>query len=379
MPLRDLLKKKEKEAEESHRIVSPYPPQIRPSDITFLRTDSTTQELISPPSFPQDEWPRRESPTEHKRRSRFRTISDASSHVSAGSTRSSNKSEKRLSDRLHLRRGSAASSVHSVHVPQDLPDIVDLDGAAELDDRQAQWEQRATLLAKVNAESFSGASNSGEGSLGVARLSLDSRSQDLRRSRSASISISDPAGDENIHEAIRLHEQGDLARSTAMFGRLADPHGANNALSQVLYGLALRHGWGIAANPTLAVKFLSTAAAHTAEIEQLALNAGMKKGGAAKGELVLAIFELANCFRNGWGVPKDAVAAKQYYETAANLGDTDACNEVAWCYLEGFGTPKDKFASAKYYRQAEKMGSKTMGNSWYVQKISIWKDKYNPK
>lgn len=40
----------------------------------------------------------------------------------------------------------------------------------------------------------------------------------------------------------------------------------------------------------------------------------MKKGGAAKGELVLAIFELANCFRYGWGVEKDAVAAKQVSE-----------------------------------------------------------------
>lgn len=50
----------------------------------------------------------------------------------------------------------------------------------------------------------------------------------------------------------------------------------------------------------------------------------------------------------------------QYYETAANLGDTgesdeselklnkhntnvtDAMNEIAWCYLEGFGCKKDK-------------------------------------
>lgn len=32
----------------------------------------------------------------------------------------------------------------------------------------------------------------------------------------------------------------DLERSTQMFGQLADPHGANNPLSQVLYGLALR-------------------------------------------------------------------------------------------------------------------------------------------
>lgn len=36
------------------------------------------------------------------------------------------------------------------------------------------------------------------------------------------------------------------------------------------------------------------------------------------------------------------MAAKHYYETAANLGDTDAMNEVAWCYLEGFGCKKDK-------------------------------------
>jgi hypothetical protein len=90
------------------------------------------------------------------------------------------------------------------------------------------------------------------------------------------------------------------------------------------------------------VHFLSMAAANSAEVERLALGAGMKKGGAAKGELVLAMYELANCFRNGWGIKKDAAAAKQYYETAANLGDTDAMNEVAWCYTEGFGTKKDK-------------------------------------
>lgn len=68
----------------------------------------------------------------------------------------------------------------------------------------------------------------------------------------------------------------------------------------------------------------------------------MKKGGAAKGELVLAMYELANSFRHGWGVEKDLVAARSYYETAANLGDTDAMNEVARCYEEGSGGKKDK-------------------------------------
>ena len=68
----------------------------------------------------------------------------------------------------------------------------------------------------------------------------------------------------------------------------------------------------------------------------------MKKGGAAKGELVLAIYELGNCFRHGWGVNKDPLAARSYYETAANLGDVDSMNEVAWCYEHGFGGKKDK-------------------------------------
>jgi len=103
-----------------------------------------------------------------------------------------------------------------------------------------------------------------------------------------------------------------------------------------------RHAWGIEANQEQAVHYLSLAASNSAEVEKVALESGVKKGGAAKGELVLAMYELANCFRNGWGIKKDPAAAKQYYETAANLGDTDAMNEVAWCYVEGFGTKKDK-------------------------------------
>ena len=70
-------------------------------------------------------------------------------------------------------------------------------------------------------------------------------------------------------------------------------------------------------NPTEAVSYLTAAASNAASIEELALKAGMKKGGAAKGELVLAIFELANCFRHGWGVKVDKYAAKQVSEELA--------------------------------------------------------------
>lgn len=249
-----------------------------------------------------------------------------------------------------------------MNIPEDLPQIEDEQGGDEKD-REAAWEKRATVLVQKNPQLAQSSST---------RSQTDLKPGQMLRSRSSS-SVGDQQDDTNIQEAIRLHEAGDLERSTEMFGHLADPNGANNPLSQVLYGLALRHGWGCIKDESRAVTYLSAAASNSADVESEALRAGIKKGGAAKGELVLAIFELANCFRHGWGVDKDPAAARQYYETAANLGDLDAMDQVAWCYLEGFGGKKDKFKAAKYLRLAEKNGGPTVGNSW------IWKDKYDPK
>ncbi len=42
---------------------------------------------------------------------------------------------------------------------------------------------------------------------------------------------------------------------------------------------------------------------------------------------------------------KDIVAARTFYECAANLGDTDAMNEVARLYEEGKGGKKDRVSA----------------------------------
>ncbi|TAQ83329.1 hypothetical protein B7494_g8350 [Chlorociboria aeruginascens] len=379
MPLRSLLKKnKKKEAKVAERDVSPEAdPDFTSPTFTFMRSDTLTQEIISPPTFSSTESsnPASSAEPEHESRSRslFNPRSRKSSVASVSSEHNSERpsSGKRLSERLHLRRNGS-----STHVPIDLPDIT---GGVETDDRdgkESQWEKRATILAMQNEKSRSRPNSAGSSTAALGSFhNLNMGGQDRGV-------VSSKQLDDNIQEAIRLHEAGELETSTHMFGRLADPNGENNALSQVLYGLALRHGWGCTPDPAKAVTYLSAAASNAASIEELALQAGMKKGGAAKGELVLAIFELANCFRHGWGVEKDAVAAQRYYETAANLGDTDAMNEVAWCYSEGFGCKKDRsrsdeadvewqYAAAKYYRLAEAGGNKTLGNSW------IWKEKYN--
>ncbi|KAF1989621.1 HCP-like protein [Aulographum hederae CBS 113979] len=379
MPLKDLLKKKEK----VENVPAQDPPATAAApapEFTFLRSTTTTQEVIEPPNHPDDVTTpsfKSQNLEVSKRQSRFRRSSNASQtqglptpesrnssintagSVSPDNRSSKHKSDRRLSHRLHLTSRSRTASSTSVNLPSDLPEL-DAVESKEDDEKEAQWEQRATLLAKSNVVPRPDSAGGDDGY----------KSSDGKRPRARSRTVSDAPGDANIQEAIRLHEEGELARSTEMFGTLADPNGANNALSQVLYGLALRHGWGCTPNPTLAITYLSSAASNSAEIESLALAAGMKKGGSAKGELVLAIFELANCFRQGWGADKDPVAAKQYYETAANLGDTDAMNEVGWCYEHGFGCKKDKFKAAKYLRLAEEKGSKTVGNSW------IWKDKY---
>ncbi|RMD40935.1 hypothetical protein DV735_g4183, partial [Chaetothyriales sp. CBS 134920] len=309
MPLRDLLHKKDRigKGDEGGIATSTLP---QASDFTFIRTDTHTEERIAPPGLGGDvsEAPK-EKDGSPRRRSIFRKSPKVSPVRGRDVSPPSTREKKRLSQRFHLSRERSGSTI----LPTDLPAIVDGDSET----KEAQWEDRATRLASkpvAGAAAFPAGS-----SVGISNVDADA--------------------DVDIQEAIRLHESGSLEEATRLFAALAE---RGNVLSQVLYGLSLRHGWGCSPDPEKAITYLSSAASNSAEIERQALAAGMKKGGAAKGELVLAIFELANCFRYGWGCAVDKMAARQYYETAANLGDTDAMNEAAWCYLEGFGGPKDK-------------------------------------
>jgi TPR repeat protein len=361
---KDLLRKKEKiESAEISTVTPqaiPEPKLPQASEFTFVRTDTHTQEVIHPPYYDGDDSEPANSPVEaasgvrtppttpERKRGlgRFRKSSSAIAPATSPEIHPE-REKRRLSQRLHITSKSRSTSTSSVNLPSDLPTIEDAyneSGDQEL--KEAKWEERATMLA-TKAPGNSPASPTAAvapPTSGLADLNL-SAGGSKSRSSSRSRSVSDAQGDANIQEAIRLHEAGgpeNLEAATKMFGQLAEQ---GNVLSQVLYGLSLRHGWGIAANPTLAVQYLSAAASNSASVESEALKAGMKKGGAAKGELVLAIFELANCFRHGWGVNVDKKAAREYYETAANLGDTDAMNEAAWCYLEGFGGKKDKVSN----------------------------------
>jgi len=241
MGLRDLIKKKDKdEGGGSAANGGPAP------EFTIIRSDTHGQEVIHPPAGPQhDEYDAnylaaRDGSSASRARRSLDVFKPRSRSASASSTNSTGAAgggadKKRLSQRLHLSRSPSSSDV----VPQNLPAIVatapgGASSAAEAGaaGEEDQWEARATMLARENEKHRSRPSTP------VRELSRMQIGGDARRTESGV--VSSQAIDANIQEAIRLHEEGDLEQSTRLFGQLADPKGANNPLSQVLYGLALR-------------------------------------------------------------------------------------------------------------------------------------------
>lgn len=292
-------------------------------------------------------------------------------------------------------------------------------------DVEAQWEQRATLLARAGPPSPAIPRSDSVFDLGPPRLppvvfetttsqsllpgsagkgsrlssapdvlqTSPRKGSSLRQASSpskhtgetslATSSIPESGGDEDdgtqhetskddvLQSAILEHERGNLEKATQLFKLSAQgPDGL--PIGQLMYGLSLRHGWGTARDEARAIHWLRLAATRSAAVEETALASGLSGGGAMKGDLRLAIFELGNCFRFGWGVEQDKELARTYYETAANLQDGDAMNEIAWCFETGFGTKRDKYKAAYWYRASERAGNVVPGMQW------IWKKKYDP-
>ncbi len=272
--LKDLLKKKEKIANDE---TPSQPGNLDVPEFKFIRSSTGMEELIEIPSYTdtpeysaskkEDKRPQSSSELKHKfhfrKSSNADVTKDPTAVVGSRELPTRSKEEKRLSGKLHFRKASRSPSAESSsHLPTDLPDAPaavepirpntpgDAPEKTLNEQREAQWEERATILAQTNPI------------LESERQNVHERKADQSRSPS----ISDKRGDENIQEAIRLHEIGELSLSTAMFGRLGNPNGANNALDQVLYGLALRHGWGIEIDAEKAVHYLSLAASNSASV-----------------------------------------------------------------------------------------------------------------
>ncbi|KAJ3166775.1 hypothetical protein HK101_011879, partial [Irineochytrium annulatum] len=210
--------------------------------------------------------------------------------------------------------------------------------------------------------------------------------------------------------AIHYHEREMLDVSAYYMEKSGEER---NPLGLYLLGLALRHGWGVDEDKERAFRcLLLSVESSLMTIPEIAArrthsneNADSPSSGSVNDTtgktkrpsdlrslrsyasvanvmasdidtaialLPLPLFEVAMCFRQGWGVLKSYPAAVYYFGIAARLGDADAMYELGYCYLNGTGITKDKDAknkilAATWLREADKNGRKVTGESW------IWK------
>ncbi|KAG2069867.1 hypothetical protein BDR04DRAFT_1100985 [Suillus decipiens] len=172
---------------------------------------------------------------------------------------------------------------------------------------------------------------------------------------------------EYLQLGIQYHEANKLQDSAFYFEKSAREQGGCG-IGMLLWGLTLRHGWGCEKNEKSGFKWLTKAA------ESAVDDLGKAREGldvkAVRSELVLAIYEVGQCFFHGWGVTKDHKMAVSYYRVAANLGDGDAQESLAFCLANAKGCKKNKKEAAKWYRAAVEQGASDVGLAW------IYKDKY---
>lgn len=109
--------------------------------------------------------------------------------------------------------------------------------------------------------------------------------------------LPDSEAERLVHEGIKFHEAGKLEQATEMFRQSSQ---MDFPMGMFLYGVSLRHGWGCKKNEHLAFQYLQKSAEHA--VEDLNNFSTAVKVSAAKGELVMTIYELGVSFRHGWGV-----------------------------------------------------------------------------
>ncbi|ODQ66141.1 hypothetical protein NADFUDRAFT_82993 [Nadsonia fulvescens var. elongata DSM 6958] len=188
--------------------------------------------------------------------------------------------------------------------------------------------------------------------------------------------------EDHLMLGIKLHEEGKL-RESSYHIQYAAFKGDPSAM--LIYGLTLRHGWGIRANPQESIEWLKKATAH---ITGKGINLNLKdtnfqmiqgfenslNNKNKKAKIGLALYELGMSYLHSWGIEKDETAALQFFELAGSLGDVDALCEAAGLWMHHgsghSGHKKDLHKAAKLYREAIDRGANLVGISW------VYKDKY---
>lgn len=182
--------------------------------------------------------------------------------------------------------------------------------------------------------------------------------------------------------ALYYYEKGLLDICYFYLSKSASEH---DPLGLLLMSTALRNGWGTTPRDTV-LAFTTLVGAVKASL--FASTTGLKGTNSTVSSssgppsmqhpditiplalVPLCLYEMAVCFRNGWGIIKSKAFAAYCFSIAARLGDAESQMELATCYLSGIGCKKDKMQGARWLREASQRGKDLVGESW------IWKKKW---
>lgn len=124
---------------------------------------------------------------------------------------------------------------------------------------------------------------------------------------------SSPTPQECLLRGISHHEANRLEESAHWFERAANEQGGC-AVGMLMWGLSLRHAWGVEKDERAAFWWLRRAAECAVADMEKATDGVSKEGNnpekerdrkAVQSELVLAVYEVGQCFFHGWGVETD--------------------------------------------------------------------------
>jgi localization factor PodJL len=110
---------------------------------------------------------------------------------------------------------------------------------------------------------------------------------------------------------------------------------SGNANAELLLGLRLLDGDGMAVNEAEAAKWLERA---------------------ANQNVALAAYRLGTLYERGHGVPADPRRAAQWYATAATAGNYKAMHNLAVAYANGAGVKRDLVVAAQWFMRAANLG-----------------------
>ncbi|KAG7562969.1 hypothetical protein FFLO_01659 [Filobasidium floriforme] len=197
---------------------------------------------------------------------------------------------------------------------------------------------------------------------------------------------SQPSAEDYLQMGIDKHEksQGDeeLSESAHYFRKAAE---GGSAAGCVFYGLALRHGWGVQRDEKQAFGWLEMGCATvmqkpSTDIVDLDRRQSLMPMGTQNklsAEVIMAIYEVGNCFEHAWGVPgtkrnqPNHQMAAMYYRLGAEQGDRDNQEHLANLLSQGkYGLKKDMWEAAFWYRAAIDNGLSPIGLSW-VYKVRL--------